>query len=116
MPRFVARDLSGNGQSARALSIEQNKHILMFNSASGETGDTFWSRDFPQARCIIVDVDCGAGDTVVLETRSDSSAAWATEQTITTDIAYEFIPTEQFRIRRTVVASSTKAWMTARKQ
>lgn len=87
----------------------------MFNSAQGETGDAFFARDFPNANKFIVDVDVGAGDTVVLETRSDSTAAWATEQTITTDIAYEFVPTEQFRIRRTVAASSTKAWLTARK-
>lgn len=115
MPRFNARDLSRNGPSYLSGSTEQNRHLLMFNSATGETGDAFFARDFPGSNKFIVDVDCGSGDTVVLETRSDSTAAWATEQTITTDIAYEFVPTEQFRIRRTVASTSTKAWLTARK-
>jgi hypothetical protein len=114
MPRFTARDLSRNSPSSLGLSTEQQKPILIFNSASGETGDTYWARDWSRANKFIIDVDCGAGDTVVLETRSDSTAAWATEQTITTDLAYEFTPTEQFRIRRTVAATSTKAWLTAR--
>lgn len=115
MPRFNARDRSNNSPSSLHGSTEQSRHILMFNSANGETGEAFFARDFPNANKFIVDVDVGSGDTVVLETRSDSSAAWATEQTITTDIAYEFVPTEQFRIRRTVASSSTKAWLTARK-
>lgn len=115
MPRFNARDRSGNSPSSLALSTEVNRHILIYNSASGETGEAFFARDWPDANKFIIDVDCGAGDTVLLETRSDSTAAWATEQTITTDIAYEFVPTEQFRIRRTVIAASTKAWLTARK-
>lgn len=88
----------------------------MFNSATAETGDAFFARDFPGANKFIIDVDVGAGDTVLLETRSDNTGAWATEQTITTDIAYEFVPTEQFRIRRTVDGGAdTKAWLTARK-
>lgn len=115
MPRFQARDRSGNSPSSLAGSTEANRHILMFNSASGETGDAFFSRDFPEANVFIIDFDIGSGDTVVLEVRADSSAAWATEQTVTADVAYELTPTEQFRIRRTVISSSTKVWLTARK-
>lgn len=116
MPRFMARDSSMNSPSSQALATEQKRHIQMFNSFVGETGDVFWARDFAGANVFIVDFDLGAGDTVVLETRSDSSAAWATEQTVTADIAYEFVPTEQFRIRRTVDGGAdTIAWLTARK-
>lgn len=116
MPRFNARDLSRNGPSYLSGSTEQKRHLEMFNSATGETGETYFARDFPNANKFIIDVDVGSGDTVLLETRSDSTGAWATEQTITTDIAYEFVPTEQFRIRRTVDGGNdTKAWLTARK-
>ena len=116
MPRLNARDKSQNGPSFLSPSTDQNKPILIFNSANGETGDTFFARDFPRADGFIIDVDVGAGDTVVLEVRSDSTQAWGIEQTITVDGAYQFTPTEQFRIRRTVAAASTKAWLTARRQ
>lgn len=116
MPRFNAYDRSHNSPSSLHGSTEQKRHIEMFDSADGETGDTFFARDFPNANRFIIDVDVGSGDTVLLETRSDSAGAWATEQTITTDIAYDFVPTEQFRIRRTVDGGAdTKAWLTARK-
>lgn len=102
MPRFVARDLSGNGPSAQVLSTEGNQHITFFNSASGETGEVFYARDFERARIFIIDIDVGAGDTVLLEVRSDDSQAWGVEQTITVDGAYAFEPTPQFRMRRSV--------------
>lgn len=115
MPRFQARDRSGNGPSALAGSTEQNRHILIFNSATTETGDPIFARDFPGARIFLLDFDMGAGDTVLLETRADSSAAWAVEQSLTVDIAYELVATEQFRIRRTVDGGAdTKVWITAR--
>ena len=116
MPRILAKDRSGNGPSALALSTDRNHAIEIFNSANGETGEIFYARDFVRAGVFIVDVDVGAGDTVVLEVRSDDSQAWGTEQTITVDGAYVFTPTEQFRIRRTVAAGTTKAWLTVRKQ
>lgn len=115
MSRLNARDRSGNGPSAISLSTDRANHIAIFNSASGETGDTYYARDFPEARVFIVDVDVGAGDTVVLEVRSDDTQAWGTEQTITADGAYQFEPTEQFRIRRTVAAGTTKAYLSVRK-
>lgn len=116
MPRFHARDASGNSPSSLAASTEANNHILVFDSAVAETGGAFYARDFSAANTFILDFDAGAGDTVLLEVRADSSAAWATEQTITADIAYAFVPAEQFRIRRTVDGGAdTKVWLTARK-
>ena len=116
MTRFHARDVSGNSPSSNATSTENNRHILVFNSATAETGEPYYARDFPNASTFILDFDAGSGDTVLLEVRADSSAAWATEQTITADIAYAFVPAEQFRIRRTVDGGAdTKVWLTARK-
>jgi hypothetical protein len=114
MPRIFAKDASGNGPSAQALTTDTNRAVLIYNSASGETGGTFYARDFRRASIFVIDVDVGAGDTVVLEVRSDDSQAWGIEQTITVDGGYAFTPTEQFRIRRTVAAATTKAWLTTR--
>lgn len=114
MPRVFAKDRSGNSPSSQALTTDVNRALLIYNSASGETGETFYARDFQRASTFIIDVDVGAGDTVVLEVRSDDSQAWGIEQTITVDGAYDFTPTEQFRIRRTVAAATTKAWLTTR--
>lgn len=116
MPRFSARDLSGNSPSSNGQATEKNRHILVYNSATAETGGAYYARDFPDANTFILDFDAGSGDTVLLEVRADSTAAWATEQTITADIAYAFTPAEQFRIRRTVDGGAdTKVWLTARK-
>jgi len=115
MARIVAKDRSGNGVSSREATNEPAKSILIYNSALGETGDIFWARDFPEADIFILDVDVGAGDTVVLEVRGDSTAAWAIEQTITVDTSFNFTPSDQFRLRRTVIAATTKAWLTPRR-
>jgi hypothetical protein len=117
MTRHLARDLSGNSPSSNALVTESNRHFLIFNSAFGETGTTYWARDFPVAQVYVVDVEIGAGDTVLLEVRADNSAAWATKESITTTSSRDLEPSEQFRIRRSVDGGNdTKVWLTPRKQ
>lgn len=118
MPRLNARDLSNNSPSSLTPTTDQPRDIKIFDTANGETGQPFFARDFVAAHTFIIALNPNTGDTLLLETRTDDAGAWETEQTVTTNISYEFTASEQFRVRRSVngAVGVARAWLSTRRK